>query len=134
LPLIARITRSSLACVAVITVGLPLLVAGARTQPASTSVDSLVNRPQVYDRKCVRVRAFVRTDYRHSVVLLDTESSDYGVALLIPDEIRNDVAVAGLMRDIYRRPAAGKRRRIRAIFVGRFQWHRDEVPARVLSL
>ena len=68
-----------------------------------TSISSLVSDARAFDKKEIEARAVVRTDRRHFVLLLEHETSDDGVALMIPESVRGDRAVAVLLRAILRK-------------------------------
>lgn len=99
-----------------------------------TSICSLVSHSSAFDKKEVEARAVVRTDRRHLVLLFDHETSDQGVALMIPESVRGDDAVAAMMRAIYEKPPAQGTRKLAATFTGKFEWHPKAIPARVLVL
>ena len=104
--------------------------------PMRTSIRSIVSHPSEFDQKSIQVRAVVRSDRRHLVLLYGIEGADpdQGVALMIPESVRSDVAVAALMRAIYQGAPGDMRKKVTATVTGLFEWHPRKVPSRVLVL
>lgn len=102
-------------------------------ETTETRISSLVAQPRSFDKKMVKVTAYVHAG-RHFTMLLERKSSDLGVALIIPEKVRGDASVDALMDEIYVLPQQSTKHWIRGTFTGVFEWHPGSVPSRVLSL
>jgi hypothetical protein len=96
-------------------------------------ISSLVAQPEHFDKRVVRLAAGVRTD-RHHFVILFGESDHQGVALVVPEKLRDNPAVIVLIREIYSLPQEAAKYRFAGTFTGTFEWHPGRVPSRVLIL
>jgi hypothetical protein len=111
-----------------------LLAPLSAADPLPTRIGALVATSELFDRKLVKLTAYVRTDGRHIFVLLDQADSDQGVALLIPGNARRDAAVKELIGHIYVPPREFMSHQVRGTFTGTFEWRQGVVPSRVLVL
>jgi hypothetical protein len=93
-----------------------------------------VAKPGYFNKQAVRVNAYVYSDRHHFVVLLDRESDQQGIALVVPEVLRDDPRVRALILEIYAPPKRAEKYHIMGTFTGMFEWHPGKVPSRVLLL
>lgn len=98
------------------------------------TVCEVVKQPESFDKRKVRIDGVLRSDGRHFVVLLDREGDDSGLAVIIPDAIRQDPMVDKLLDLLYAHPESGLNRVLYGSFSGTFEWKSTQVPSRVLTL
>jgi hypothetical protein len=114
-----------------------LFVLGARSaycaEPQESHVEAIVSHPELFDGKLLRISAYILSDRRHSIVLLESRGATQGVALFIPQRVWHSKSVQKLLKKIYSSPVNDDSM-VRGVFTGTFEWHPRSVPSRVLSL
>lgn len=109
-------------------------VVNAAQNTDAVSVCLVLESPASFNNKSLTINGVLRSEGRHAVVLFDNETDDAGIAIVIPDEIRDDEDVDRLLDLLYAHPEKGLIRSVYGKFQGIFHWAPGKVPARVLVL
>ena len=102
-------------------------------QAPQVDICSLIREPQMYDGRVVRVDAEARAGAHYEILLSGKSCSEAVVVLSIPKDLDDDESLARLRESVFK-GFPGTTARAEATLVGRFKWHQDQVPARVLKL
>lgn len=107
---------------------------GAESEDAwliETTLFAVVNNPEAFNGKTVRIGALARTSL-HATTLYSSTSSKQGVVLRVPSEL--ELAAAELIAESFNAESFSGERAVWANFTGRIEWRPGKRPTIILTL